>query len=97
VGAFHAGDRWAGESLAASADYLGAAIAAMGLAAGLELFFLTGGFAVAAGEAFRVQVAAAAETYAWRTGQDWNAGVRLAAPDEEPGLLGAGAYAVAMG
>ncbi len=50
-----------------------------------------------AGEAFRTKVAAAAETYAWRTGQDWDAAVRLAAPGEEPGLLGAAAYAMAMG
>ena len=96
VTAFHAGDAWSVASLDASADYLGAALAACALAAGLELFFLTGGFAVNAGEAFRAKVAAAAETYAWRTGQDWDAAVRLAAPGEEPGLLGAAAYAVAM-
>ncbi|MGA0601836.1 ROK family protein [Caulobacter sp. KR2-114] len=96
VTAFHAGDAWAAASLAESAEHLGAAIAALGLAAGLEVFFLTGGFAVAAGEPFRAQVAAAAETYAWRTGQDWNEGVRLAAADEEPGLLGAGWFARAM-
>lgn len=96
VQAFHAGDPWAVASLDASADHLGAALAAMALAAGLELFFLTGGFAVAAGEPFRAKVAAAAETYAWRTGQDWDAAVRLAERDEEPGLLGAAAYALAM-
>ncbi|MBS0411574.1 MAG: ROK family protein [Proteobacteria bacterium] len=96
VQAFHAGDPWAVASLDASAEHLGAALAAMALAAGLELFFLTGGFAVAAGEPFRAKVAAAAETYAWRTGQDWDAAVRLAEPGEEPGLLGAGAYALAM-
>lgn len=93
VEAFHAGDPWAAASIAESAEHLGCAIAAMGLAAGLELFFLTGGFAVAAGEPFRAQVAAAAETYAWRTGQDWNDGVRTAAAGEEPGLLGAGWFA----
>jgi len=96
VRAFHDGDPWAVASLDASADHLGAALAAMALAAGLELFILTGGFAVAAGEGFRARVAAAAETYAWRTGQDWDAAVRLAEPGEEPGLLGAGAYAEAM-
>lgn len=97
VKAFHAGDAWAAASLAQSAEHLGCAIAALGLAAGLELFFLTGGFAVAAGEPFRAQVAAAAESYAWRTGQDWNDGVRLAAAGEEPGLLGAGCFALATG
>ena len=96
VRAFHDSDPWAVASLDASADHLGAALAAMALAAGLELFILTGGFAVAAGEGFRARVAAAAETYAWRTGQDWDAAVRLAEPGEEPGLLGAGAYAEAM-
>ena len=95
VEAFHAGDAWAGASVAESAEHLGAAIAAMGLAAGLELFFLTGGFAVAAGEPFRAQVAAAAEAYAWRTGQDWNDGVRIAEKGEEPGLLGAGWFTLA--
>jgi predicted NBD/HSP70 family sugar kinase len=98
VQAFHAGDPWAVASLDASADYLGASLAALALAAGLELFFLTGGFALAAGEAFRAKVAAAAETYSWHgAGQDWNAAVRLAAAGEEPGLLGAAAYAEAMG
>jgi glucokinase len=94
VTAFHAGDRWAEASIEASAEYLGAALAALALAAGLELFFLTGGFAVAAGEPFRALTAAAAARHAWDMGQDWDQMVRLAAEGEEPGLLGTGFYAL---
>ena len=90
VAAFHAGDPWARASIAASAEHLGAALAACALAAGLELFFLTGGFAVAAGEPFRALTAVAAARHAWSIGPDWDSMLRLAAPDEEPGLIGAG-------
>lgn len=94
VAAFHAGDPWAAASIAASAEHLGAALAACALAAGLELFFLTGGFAIAAGEPFRALTAKAAATYAWAMGPDWDQIVRLADPAEEPGLIGAGYYAL---
>jgi predicted NBD/HSP70 family sugar kinase len=94
VAAFHGGNSWARACLEASAEALGAALAACSLAAGLELFFLTGGFAVAAGEAFRAMTARAAAEHAWATGPDWDGIVRLADADEEPGLLGAGHLAL---
>ena len=66
-----------------------------GETAGLETFFLTGGFAVGAGEAYRALVAQAASEHAWSFGVDWNEAIVLAAPGEEPGLVGAGFYALA--
>ncbi len=96
VAAFHAGVPWAEASMAASAQALGAALAACALAAGVELFFLTGGFAVASGERFRAMTAQAAAEHAWPMGTDWDDMVRLAAADEEPGLLGAGFLALEL-
>jgi predicted NBD/HSP70 family sugar kinase len=93
--AFNAGDRWAADLMLTSAQALGAGIAACALAAGLERFFLTGGFAVGAGEAYRALVAQAAGEHAWSFGVDWQSAITLAAPDEEPGLIGAGFYALA--
>ena len=93
--AFHAGDPWAVAVMEASAQALGAGVAVCALAAGLDLFFLTGGFAVGAGEAYRRRVAAAAAGHAWAMDQDWDAMIRLAGADEEPGLDGAGFYGLA--
>jgi hypothetical protein len=59
------------------------------------VFFLTGGFAVGAGEPYRRRLAAAARAHGWGPDIDWDAMVRLAAPGEEPGLIGAGFYALA--
>jgi glucokinase len=94
VAAYHAGEPRAGAVLQESAQALGAALAAMGLAAGLETFILTGGFAMAAGEPYRRLAAEAAAAHAWDQGAPLD--IRLAAPDEEPGLLGAGHYAQVM-
>lgn len=94
VAAYHAGQGQAVAVLEESADALGAAIAAMGLAAGIEAFFLTGGFAVAAGEPYRARVEAAARASAWDQGEPF--AVHLASPGEEPGLLGAGFYGLAQ-
>ena len=93
--AFHGGDPWVTSVMEVAAQALGAGIAVCALAAGLDLFFLTGGFAVGAGEAFRRRVCIAAGEHAWGMDQDWGAMVRLAEAGEEPGLDGAGFYALA--
>jgi len=94
VAAYHAGEQRAARIMEESAQALGAAIAAMGLAAGLETFHLTGGFALAAGEPYCRLAADAAQGHAWDQGAPFD--LRLAAAEEEPGLLGAGFYALAM-
>lgn len=91
--AFRAGDAWVRALVRDAARPLGQALAAVHLAIGLERFIIIGGFALALGERYRVELVAAAAASAWQRGQDWNRAIELGNPDEAVGLLGAGCYA----
>lgn len=90
VDAHQQADPWLDAVLAPAIDHLATALAAVHLAVGTEHFVLVGGFARAMGERYRARLAAAASESCWSLGQDWDAMIRLGAPDDDHGLLGAG-------
>jgi C7-cyclitol 7-kinase len=96
--AFRAGEPFTSGIVTTAADALGASLAGVHTALGLERFVLTGGFALALGERYRRLVAHAAAASCWDLGQDWDAMVEMDPFGGRAGLLGAGRYArVALG
>lgn len=71
------------------AGMLGWGLAAIHAAVGIETFVLVGGFAIAAGEAFRSAVARGASAAAWDLGMNWDQAVLLGENDDHHGLVGA--------
>lgn len=94
VEAFHAKDAWTLNLIQHVAHPLGQMLAAIHLGVGIERFVLIGGFALALGEPYRLEVARAAWSCAWDIGQDWQTMLELGAPDDYSGLIGAGRYAM---
>jgi glucokinase len=67
-------------------------LAAVHLSMGVERFVIIGGFALALGEPYRLELVRAAATCGWRMGQDWNSMIELGHPEDNSGLLGAGRF-----
>lgn len=61
---------------------------------GVERFILVGGFALALGEAYRIEVVRGAASGCWSLGQDWDGMIALGEPDDFAGLIGAGRFAM---
>jgi C7-cyclitol 7-kinase len=87
--ALRAGDAAVEAVVAERARILGWGLAMLHVGVGVETFVLVGGFAFAAGEFFRAQVAAGAAESCWNLGVDWDAAVLVGEPDDAPGLVGA--------
>ena len=94
VEAFHAGDDWILNLIRHAARPLGQMLAAIHLGTGNEKFVVVGGFALALGESYRLELVKAASRCGWQVGQDWNAMIELGQPDDHSGLLGAGRFAM---
>lgn len=91
VAAFHGGDRFARRIVKLAAQALGHAIASVHAIVGSERIVLTGGFATALGEEYRVLLVERARQCTWEVGQDWDAMIELG--QEVDGLAGAAVYA----
>jgi predicted NBD/HSP70 family sugar kinase len=87
--AFRAGDPTVRRIVAERARVLGWGLAMLHVGVGVETFVLVGGFAFAAGDAFRTEVARGAADSCWNLDFDWDAAVRVGEPSEAPGLAGA--------
>jgi glucokinase len=94
LAAFHEGDEWAGGVIRRAARPLGRVLAMAHALVGVERFILVGGFALALGEAYRLEVARGAVTGCWSLGQDWDSMITLGESDDFAGLIGAGRFAV---
>lgn len=90
--AFRADDALARRIVAATAAPLAHALAGIHLAIGIERFFLTGGFAKALGEGYRLILTEAMRALVWDVGQDWERMIEIGADTAEEGLLGARYY-----
>jgi 3-dehydroquinate synthetase/predicted NBD/HSP70 family sugar kinase len=93
VQAFHAGDGWAQDLIRTVAYPLGHMLASIHLGTGIERFVIIGGFALALGEPYRLELVRAARDSGWDVGQDWNAMIEFGFPDDHASLLGAGRFA----
>jgi glucokinase len=89
VAALRRGDPDVSRIVAARANILGWALAALQTGVGVDSFVLIGGFALAAGEPFRREVARGAADSCWDLGLDWNAAVIVGPDEDAPGLYGA--------
>jgi predicted NBD/HSP70 family sugar kinase len=92
VTAFRADDPWTRELIRKVALPLGQMLAAVHLSMGVERFVIIGGFALALGEQYRLELVRSAATCGWRMGQDWNSMIELGQPEDNSGLLGAGRF-----
>jgi glucokinase len=92
VAAFRDDDPWARQVMTVSASHLARALAFLHLSLGLEEIVLVGGFAGACGEKYRELTAKLAGRYAWDTGQDWNAIIRIESQPDTVALEGAGHF-----
>lgn len=72
----------------ALAEPLGAALALVHAALGVDRHVLVGGFARAQGEPYRRAVAAAAARSVWNDGTDWDALVQLGPDDDDSAAIG---------
>lgn len=97
VAAYAAGDVEVVQLVTERAGMLGWGLAALHATVGVETFVLVGGFAIAAGEAFREAVARGASAATWDLGLDWDAAVLLGENDDDHGLVGAWHLARAKG
>jgi glucokinase len=75
--------------VAARANILGWALATLQTGVGVDTFVLIGGFACAAGEPFRREVARGAADSCWNLGLDWDEAVIVGPDEDAPGLYGA--------
>jgi predicted NBD/HSP70 family sugar kinase len=91
---FREGDEMAHSIVAAAAQPLAFAIAAIHQAIGTESFLIIGGFAKALGERYRTLLASLVAEMAWNLGQDWNSMIRLGDVHNEEGVSGAAHYAM---
>jgi predicted NBD/HSP70 family sugar kinase len=87
--ALHAGDEAVKAIVAERARLLGWGLATLHVGVGVETFVLIGGFAFAASEVFRTEVAHGAAAACWNLGFDWDAALRVGEPSDAPGLAGA--------
>jgi 3-dehydroquinate synthetase/predicted NBD/HSP70 family sugar kinase len=92
VSAFQSGDAWTRELIQKVAVPLGQMLAAVHLSMGVERFVIIGGFALALGEPYRLELVRSAANSGWLMGQDWNSMIELGHPDDNSGLLGAGRF-----
>jgi C7-cyclitol 7-kinase len=93
VEGFRRGDEWSVNLIRATSCPLGWALAAIHHGLGVERFVIIGGFALALGEGYRMQLARAAAESGWSLGQDWDSMVELGTLGDRASLLGAGRYA----
>ncbi len=93
VAAFRGGDPWAAALIGRVAEPLGRALASIHLSTGVERFVVYGGFALALGDAYRMELVRAAARSCWIPSQDWDAMVELGFADDDSGLIGAGRFA----
>jgi glucokinase len=92
VTAFRSGDAWTAALIRKVALPLGQMLAAVHLGMGVERFVIIGGFALALGEQYRLELVRSAVNCGWLMGQDWNSMIELGKPDDNAGLLGAGRF-----
>jgi 2-epi-5-epi-valiolone synthase len=92
VTAFRLGDSWSTELIRKVALPLGQMLAALHLSMGVERFVIVGGFALALGEQYRLELVRSAANCGWLMGQDWNSMIELGQPEDNSGLLGAGRF-----
>ncbi len=93
VAAFRDGDPWVVSLIRDAAAHVARALAFIHVAVGTERFVIIGGFAMALGERYRRELAAAAAQSAWDQGLDWDQAITLARLEDAAGLTGAGRYA----
>ena len=93
VAAFRSGDPWTTGLIRKVALPLGQMLAAVHLAMGVERFVIIGGFALALGEQYRLELVTSAANCGWHMGQDWNSMIELGQPEDSAGLIGAGRFA----
>jgi 3-dehydroquinate synthetase/predicted NBD/HSP70 family sugar kinase len=92
VDAFRSGDLWTTELIRKVARPLGQMLAAVHLSMGVERFVIIGGFALALGDQYRLELVRSAADCGWLMGQDWNSMIELGQPEDTSGLLGAGRF-----
>lgn len=80
--------------LVAFAEPLARAVAMLHFSLGLERFIFAGGLAEGLGEKLRAAIVLNLPPQGWNVGQDWNAMIQLAPPDDMHALIG-GALAFA--
>jgi C7-cyclitol 7-kinase len=91
--AFLAGDVWAERVIEYGAEFLGAALAAIHLMAGVERFVIVGGFGLALDEPYRRLLVRAAASRCWDLGQHWDTMIEMGERGDHPALIGAGLFA----
>jgi glucokinase len=97
VAALHDGDPVVRALVAERARILGWGLATLHTGVGVDTFVLVGGFALAAGELFRSEVALGASQACWDLGLDWDRAVTIGKDEDSPGLHGAWLLARRMG
>jgi glucokinase len=91
--AFRQGDPWAAAVVRRMARPLGAALAALHLAAGVERFVVVGGFGLSLGPGYLALLARAATRSGWNVGASWAAMLQAGRPEDHAELVGAGRFA----
>jgi 2-epi-5-epi-valiolone synthase len=92
VRAFLARDAWTRELIRETSRPLARALASLHASIGLERFVVIGGFALALGEEYRLQLVRHAEEAFWNVGQCWEEMIELGADDDLAGLTGMARY-----
>ncbi len=91
--AFRIDDRFTVNIVNWSISPLAAMLVNLHLALGLERFIIIGGFALALGESYRLELARQAADFCWDSQVDWGQMIRFGYEDDLSGLIGAGRLA----
>lgn len=91
--AFRSGDPFTVKIVQQSISPLANMLVNLYLALGLERFIIIGGFALALGESYRLDLARQAATLCWNRQSDWNSMIQFGCEDDLAGLIGAGRLA----
>jgi glucokinase len=91
--AFRSGDPFTVKIIQHSISPLATILVNLYLALGLERFIIIGGFALALGEPYRLDLVRQAAALCWNRQADWNGMIQFGFEDDLAGLIGAGRLA----
>lgn len=94
VQAFHQNDPWTIGVIRKAVEPLARTLAGIHSSLGIERFIIIGGFALALGEPYRIELIRSAEQLCWQIGQDWDTMIEMGHGDDLSGLIGAGRFSM---